>query len=144
MRVRFEQSLRYKILERIRSMSDMAILRSDLADLAPPRQLSRALQKLVDENLLVRLGYGIYGRLFFSRYTNDYCLDGFIVGIGREVLNKLNIPWLPSEFEEDYNSGRSKQIPVNPTTRVIGRFNRKIQYGDIPFQYENFSKQSTV
>lgn len=144
MKARIEQNLRNKILERIRSISDMAILRSDLADLATPRQLSRALKQLVNENILVRLGYGIYGRLFFSRYTKDYCLEGFVVGIGREVLNKLNIPWLPSEFEEDYNNGRSKQIPVNPTTRIIGRFNRKIQYEDIQFQYQNFSKQSNV
>ena len=144
MKIDSEQNLRFKILERIRSKSDMAILRSDLADLASPRQLTRALQKLVEENVLVRLGYGIYGRLFFSRYTNNYCLDGFIVGIGREVLNKLNIAWRPSQFEEDYNNGRSKQIPVNPTTRIIGRFNRRIQYEDIQFQYEAYSKQKTA
>lgn len=136
MKARLEQNLRNKILERIRSMSDMAILRSDFADLAPPHQLSRILQKLVKENVLVRLGYGIYGKLFFSRYTNDYCLDGFILGVGREVLNKLQIPWLPVQCEEDYNEGRSQQVPVNPTTRVKGRFNRKIQYGDIEFRYE--------
>ncbi len=136
MRVRFEQSLRYKILERIRSMSDMAILRADLADLAPPRQLSRALQKLVEDNQLVRLGYGIYGKLFFSRYTNRYCLDGFILGVGREVLNKLNIPWLPAQCEEDYNSGRSQQVPANPITRIKGRFSRTIKYGDISFPYQ--------
>ncbi|MBS0350226.1 MAG: hypothetical protein JSR33_03395 [Proteobacteria bacterium] len=131
-----EQNLRNKILERIRSMSDMAILRSDLADLAPPRQLSRALKQLMNENILVRLGYGIYGRLFFSRYTNRYCLDGFILGVGREVLTKLNIPWLLAQCEEDYNNGRSQQVPVNPTTRVIGHFKRKIQYGDIQFRYQ--------
>ena len=136
MKASIEQNLRNKILERIRSMSDMAILRSDLADLAPPRQLTRALQKLVKDNQLVRLGYGIYGRLFFSRYTNDYCLDGFILGIGREVLNKLNIPWLPSQFEEDYNSGRSQQVPANPITRIKGRFSRTIKYGDILFPYQ--------
>src|SRR5262249_3481263 len=136
MRVRLEQSLRYKILERIRSMSDMTIMRSDLADLASPRQLTRSLQKLVKENQLVRLGYGIYGRLFFSRYTNDYCLDGFILGVGREVLDKLQIPWLPAQCEEDYNEGRSQQVPVNPTTRIKGRFNRTIKYGDIEFRYE--------
>jgi len=144
MKIRFEQNLRFKILERIRSTSGMAILRSDLADLASSRQITRALQKLVEENVLIRLGYGIYGRLFFSRYTKDYCLDGFIVGIGREVLNKLNIPWRPSQFEEDYNNGRSKQIPVNPITRVMGRFNRKIQYEDIQFQYEPYSKQNAT
>jgi hypothetical protein len=136
MRIRFEQSLRYKILERIRSMSDMAIMRSDLADLASPRQLTHALQQLVKENQLVRLGYGIYGRLFLSRYTNRYCLDGFILGIGREVLDKLNIPWSPSPFEEDYNSGRSQQVPANPITLVKGRFNRTIKYGDISFPYQ--------
>ena len=136
MKTRLEQDLRNTILERIRSMSDMTILRSDLANLATPRQLSRILKQLVDEKVLVRLGYGIYGRLFYSRYTNRYCLNGFILGVGREVLNKLNIPWLPAQCEEDYNSGRSQQVPANPTTRIIGRFNRKIQYGDIQFRYQ--------
>ena len=42
MKARAEQNLRNKILERIRSMSDMTILRSDLADLATPRQLSQS------------------------------------------------------------------------------------------------------
>jgi hypothetical protein len=136
MKAQIEQDLRNRILERIRSLPNMAILRTDLVDLAPPRQLSRALQKLVDDNLLVRLGYGVYGRLRFSQYINDYCLDGFILGIGREVLSKLNIPWQPSQAEEDYNNNRSQQVPVNPTTRVKGRFNRKIQYGDIQFRYQ--------
>src|SRR5262245_8729818 len=120
MRIRFEQSLRYKILERIRSMSDMIIMRSALAYQDSPRKLTHALQKLVKENQLVRLGYGIYGRLFFSPYTNRYCLDGFILGVGREVLDKLQISWLPAQCEEDYNEGRSQQIPVNPTTRIKG------------------------
>lgn len=136
MKVLIEQNLCHKILERVRCMSGMAILRSDLVDLAPSRQLTRALQKLVDDNLLVRLGHGIYGRLIFSHYINEYCLDGFILGIGREVLSKLNIPWLPAQCEEDYNNGRSQQVPVNPTTRIKGRFNRKIQYGDIQFRYQ--------
>jgi len=136
MRMRFEQSLRYKILERIRSMSDMAIMRSDLADLASPRQLTYVLRKLVKDNVLVRLGYGIYGRLRFSRYINEYCLDGFILGIGREVLDKLDIAWRPSQAEEDYNNDLSQQVPVNPTTSIQGRFNRKIQYGDIQFRYQ--------
>jgi len=136
MKARIEQNLCDRVLERIRSMPDMAIMRSDLADLAMPCQLTRVLQKLVKEKQIVRLGYGIYGKLFYSRYTKRYCLDGFILGVGREVLNKLNIPWLPSQFEEDYNSGRSQQIPVNPITRVKGRFCRKIQYGDISFPYQ--------
>ncbi len=58
-----QKTLQQKIEERISRKSDAAFLRREFADLSGERQVLRTLRKLVDEGKLVRLGYGVYGRV---------------------------------------------------------------------------------
>ena len=137
MKVTYENSLYYKVLERIRLLPSNVILRSDLMDLAEERQISRALKKLTTNEEIIRLGYGVYGRL--TRSTRDPSLtylDGGALPTVREALNRLNVDWEPSRFENDYNSGRSTQVPANPPTKIKSRFARKLSYDDWEFRVE--------
>ncbi len=56
MRVIFKKSLTFRVLKRIEKLSGDVVLRSDIDDLADPRQVSRALNRLEKSGRLVKLG----------------------------------------------------------------------------------------
>ncbi len=68
MKVAYKNSLYYKVIKRIRSLRGCTILRPDLTDLGGERQVSRVLKKLAAEKKIVRLGYGVYGKLTRSSF----------------------------------------------------------------------------
>src|SRR5947209_17475747 len=102
MKVTYQESLCYKVKQRLEQLPDKAILRSDIADLGDPRQISRVLKTLVQEEILVKLGYGIYGRLARSSFAKKPYLKGGFLTVARESLDKLNVSWEPSREEQDY------------------------------------------
>ena len=125
-------SLQARIEARITQRSDGVFLTREFADLGGERQVLRALSKIVAAGgVLVRLGYGVYGRAFTSTLSGKpllYNRDGFI-GAAREALTKLGVAWEATAAERAYNEGRSTQIPVNPRVRIKGRFSRKLRDG---------------
>lgn len=127
------KSLREKIEERIaRKRGDYVFLPREFARLGGEDQVLRALRALVREGRLVRLGYGVYGRAVVSQLSGKpilYSPNGFI-GAARQALDKLGVPWEPTESERAYNEGRSTQVPANPVVRVKGRFSRQLRYGN--------------
>lgn len=127
------KTLRDKIEDRIaRKKSDAVFLTREFSDLGGEDQVHRVLRRLVHEERLIRLGYGVYGRAVPSRLSGRpmlYSPDGFI-GAVRQALDKLGVPWEPTHSERAYNEGRSSQVPVNPVIRVKGRFRRHLRYGD--------------
>lgn len=107
-------------------------LPGDFTDLGGEDQVLRGLRRLVRNNRLVRLGYGVYGRATVSQLSGKpilYASDGFM-GAARQALDKLGVAWEPTAAERAYNEGRSTQIPVNPVLRLKeGRFSRRLSYG---------------
>jgi hypothetical protein len=131
MKVEFKKSITFKVLKQIEAISGDVVLRSDIANLANPRQISRALNRLVQNGQLAKLGYGIYAKLARSQVANTTYLREGVLPTMRAALNKLNIRWEPSLEEQDYQAGRSTQIPVNPTTKLKDRFRRQLRYRDM-------------
>jgi hypothetical protein len=131
MKVQFNKSITYKVLKRIERLSGDIVLRSDVVDIADPRQISRALARLVNEGHLVKLGYGVYAKLGRSEIAQATYLKAGVLPTMRAVLNRLNIRWEPSQEEQDYQAGRSTQIPVNPITKLKDRFRRQLRYRDM-------------
>jgi hypothetical protein len=128
MRVKFEKSITFKVLRRISRLPSEVILRSDLADIADPRQISRALKRLADDGEIVKLGYGVYAKLARSEIAKTTYLKQGVISTMRTALNRLNVRWEPSPEEQDYQEGRSTQIPVNPKTILKTRFRRELRY----------------
>jgi hypothetical protein len=131
MRVEYKKSITFKLLRRINKVSGDVILRSDVANLADPRQVSRALSRLVQSGYLTKLGYGVYAKLTRSEIAQTTYLKEGVLPTMRAALNRLNVRWEPSPEELDYQAGRSTQIPVNPTTRLKDRFRRQLRYRDM-------------
>ncbi|HVY92086.1 MAG TPA: DUF6088 family protein [Bryobacteraceae bacterium] len=123
------RTLKEKIEARIaRRRGDDVFLTREFRDLGGEDQVLRALRRLVREQRLVRLGYGVYGRAIISSLSGKpvlYARDGF-AGAARQALTKLGVAWEPTQAERAYNEARSTQIPVNPVIRVKGRFSRRL------------------
>ena len=128
--MRQEPTLREKVETRIADRRDDAFLTREFRDLGGERQVLRALRELTEEGRLIRLGYGVYGRAEISPLTKQPMLAGEGFGpISRQVLNKLGVPWEPTQAERAYNEGRSTQVPMTPRVRLRGsRFSRKLRY----------------
>src|SRR3990167_5725022 len=124
MRVTYKKSIIFKVLKRIERLSSDVVLRSDVADIANPRQISRALSHLTNSGRLVKLGYGVYAKLARSEMAQTTYLKEGVLPTMRAALTRLNIRWEPSREEQDYQLGKSTQIPVNPTTKLKDRFRR--------------------
>lgn len=136
MKVKFEDSITFKVLDRISRLSGDIVIRSDLTDLADPRQISRALGRLVKRGDLAKIGYGVYAKLDRSTLTQTTYLNKGALSTFRSALDRLNIRWQPSSYELDYNSGLSTQVPVNPGTKIIDRFRRKLSYKNMELKRE--------
>jgi len=107
------------------------ILRTDVAHLAEPRQVSRALKRLVQSGKLAKLGYGVYAKLAYSeQIKTTYLKDGVLPTL-RAALTRLNVRWEPSPEETAYQTRASTQIPVNPATKIKDRFRRQLSYQNI-------------
>jgi hypothetical protein len=128
MKVEFKKSITFKVLKRIDTLSGDIVLRSDVANIAAPRQISRALDRLVEKKYLARLGYGVYAKLAHSKVAQTTYLKEGVLPTMRAALNRLNVRWEPSPEERDYQAGRTTQIPVNPTTKLKDRFRRQLRY----------------
>jgi len=131
MKVEYKKSITFKMLRRIRRLSGEVVLRSDVASLAEPRQISRALDRLVQDGYLTKLGYGVYAKLARSEMTQTTYLKEGVLPTMRAALSKLNVRWESSREEQDYQAGRSTQIPVDPVTKLKTRFRRKLRYRDM-------------
>ena len=136
--MRRETTLRERVETRIAKRRDDAFLTREFLDLGGERQVLRALRELTEEGKLIRLGYGVYGRAEISPLTKQPMLAGDGFGtVSRQVLDKLKVPWEPTQAERAYNEGRSTQVPMTPRVRLRGsRFSRKLRYKTMELAFE--------
>ena len=134
-------SLERRIKTRIARKKSYIFIREDFADLGGYDQVGRALLKLTRENVLVKIGYGIYAKTKTSQLTGEIVPVAPLPTLAKEALQKLGVKILPTRAEKDYREGRSTQIP---TGRLIGidkpRLSRKIGYKDAKIYYERVQR----
>jgi hypothetical protein len=122
---------------RINRRKGDVVLRADFADLGDYDQVGRVLRILVKEEILVKLGQGIYAKAKRSALTGELVPQGGIIQATREALTKLGVKVLPSSLERSYNADSSTQVP---TGRLIGtnkRVRRLIRYGSVQMSFEH-------
>ena len=128
-------TLKNRISIKICRSNRQVFLRSDFKKLGDYDQVGRALRNLETEGQIMRLGYGIYAKARFNRFTGKPMLsaEGGFEQVAREALQRLKVNYKPSEAVNLYQNG-SSQIPVNTQFEVLDRFTRKI--GTDTFQLE--------
>lgn len=137
--MRRRRTLREMVEARIVERRDDVFLPREFRDLGGEDQVLRVLRGLTREARLLRLGYGVYGRAETSNLTGQPMLaaPGGFLGAARQALDKLGVPWEPTEFQRAYNEGRSTQVPVNPAVRLgKSRFVRRLRYQDAELRLE--------
>lgn len=120
-------TLKLKIATKISRSKREVFLRSDFDKLADYDQVGRALRQLTSDELLVKIGYGLYAKSRPNRITGKPMLSakGGFTQVAQEALNRLGITWEPSPATKAYQAG-STQIPANAEVIIFDRFSRKI------------------
>ncbi len=54
-------------------------------------------------------------------------VDGFDT-VAREALDRMHVQWEPGSAEQEYNAGKTQQVPTQNVVRLKSRLRRNIQY----------------
>jgi hypothetical protein len=137
MKVKYQDSLKYKLICRIDEIPGNVILRSDFIDLGGYRQIGCALKSLIDDGVIAKIAFGVYVKTFKSEYTGNYILKGGFADVAIEALNRLGVKWTLTRAQKDYNEGKTTQVPVRPNIRLKSRCRRVFRYGNAILGYED-------
>src|SRR5689334_10614815 len=128
MRVKYSESIEYKALDRLKAIRGSAVLRKDFYGLVSYRQISRAINKLIEEKKLVKVGKGIYAKAYLSKYSNTPLIKNGVDITLRSALKRLGVTFEPGSAEKEYNEGKTTQVPIRNVVRLKNRCRRRIGY----------------
>jgi hypothetical protein len=130
------ETLEAKMLRRIGRKRGDVFLRSDFADLGGYDQVGRALRRLVKAGRLLRIGYGLYSRAIQSPFDDSLIPPRGLTTL-KEALNRVGIEVVPSRSMQDYNAGRTTQVPTGRVVGVYRRVRRRVGYSGISLSFEH-------
>lgn len=133
--------LEKRIQYRIKKSNDSVFMLPDFLDMSDRDQVMRALRKLIQKGLIIKVGQGVYVKAVKSLISNKYIPVLTLQEIGKAVAQKLKIKVIPNKFEVWYNEGKSSQVPTGLVISVLGRINRKIGFDGIYIKYETVRNQ---
>lgn len=126
-----------RIKRSVANRDDGVFLRSEFDQFGSAAQVGRALRQLLLGGALVRLGVGVYAKAKPSVLTGKPIPVRPLEVLAPEVLNKLGIEVLPSRLAQDYNAGRSTQLPAGIVLNIgKRRIARKLSFNGKAVQYE--------
>jgi len=135
-----KQTLEKRIIYRIKRSSSNVFLRGDFKDLGGYDQVGRVLRNLIKNNLLIKVGYGVYVLSEISQLSNKPIPSLPLPEIAREVLKKLKIKTTETAAGKAYNSGQSTQVPTGQQIGVkYSRISRKIGFNGRVISYERYA-----
>lgn len=133
-------TLNYKISARIARKNSAVFVREDFEDLGGYDQIGRILRQLAASGKLIRIGYGLYAKAKRSTLTGDIVPVAPLPTLAKEALERLGVEIAPSRLEQDYNAGKTTQVPTGRMIAVKGRISRKIGYNGSYVSYESASR----
>jgi hypothetical protein len=129
------KTLETQLLKRIDRKRGDVFLRTDFDDLGGYDQVGRVLRQLVQRGQLIKVGFGLYSRAVKSPFDNSLIPPKGLSTL-REALKRVGIETLPSRSTQDYNAGRTKQVPSGRVVGVLRRVRRKIGYNGFTLRFE--------
>lgn len=132
------KTLKDKISYRIKRSKAAGFIFADFADLSNREQIGRALRKLVQEGILVKLGQGVFAKTIISTLSDKRILATDFSVITRQVLKKFYVKTGLSRAEREHNAGISTQMPTGLRIGVNKRVYRKLSYNGRSISYERF------
>ncbi|WP_406625298.1 S-adenosylhomocysteine hydrolase [Acidovorax sp. SDU_ACID1] len=126
-----------RIKRSVANRGDEVFLRSEFDHFGSTAQVGRALRQLLLGGVFVRLGVGVYAKAKPSVLTGKPIPVRPLEVLAPEALNKLGIDVLPSRLAQDYNAGRSTQLPAGIVLNIGKRRTaRKLSFNGKAVQYE--------
>jgi len=132
-----KRALERKVFNRISRMKWTVILREDFEDLGGYDQVGRALRKLAAKGKIMKIGYGLYAKAEASPFTGELLPRLSLPRLAKEALERLKVETAPSQMEQEYNTGKSTQVPTGRLIAVKGRISRKIGYNGAYVSFEH-------
>jgi hypothetical protein len=129
------ENLETRVMKRIARKRGDVFLRADFKDLGGYDQVGRVLRGLVRKGSLLKVGYGIYTRAV-KLPVNDELVPPKGLTTLKEALKRLGVEIATTRFAQDYNAGRTRQVPTGRVVAVRGRIRRKIGYNGIFLSFE--------
>lgn len=118
--------------------TDEVFVRPEFSKLGSEAQVNRALRKLVASGMIVKLGVGVYAKAKKSVLSGDPIPVRPVEVLAPIALRKLGVTVYPSKSTQEYNSGRTTQIPAGTVLNTGDRrIVRKIGFGKKKVAYEN-------
>jgi len=130
----------YKVSARIARKNNAVFVREDFKDIGGYDQIGRILRQLAANGKLIKIGYGLYAKAKRSSLTGDIVPIAPLPVLAKEALERLGVQIAPSRLEQDYNAGRTTQIPTGRMIAVKGRISRKIGYNGAYVSYESATR----
>ncbi len=130
--------LQERMLRSIQQRVGNIILRTEVARMGSPTQVTEVLRLLQNKGVIVRIGRGIYAKTRKSSITGAIIPAGSLETLATEALRKLGVMVGAGAAADAYNSGETTQLPgafVANTGRR--RISRKIEVGGRSVAYEN-------
>ncbi len=134
-----KKTLEDKIKYRIKRSRYATFVLSDFYDLSDRDQILRALRKLIEQGMILRMGQGVYVRTKISSVTSKIIPEQNIRDIAITALKKSGIAVIPTPYELEYNDGKSTQVPTGAVIGVNKRVNKKIGYNGRFVKYEKIA-----
>jgi hypothetical protein len=129
------ERLEGRVLKRIARKRGDVFLRADFRDLGGYDQVGRVLRGLVRDGKLLKLGYGVYTRAVKSPFSDKSVPPNGLATL-TEALKRLGVEITSTRLEEDYNAGRTTQVPTGRVVAVRGRIRRKLGYDGVSLSFE--------
>ena len=131
-------SVKQRMARSIALRKGEVVLRADFASMGSASQTSRALQELIQDGKIIRLGYGVYAKARPSILSGKPIARVSLAELAQEALQKLGVPVGLGRAQAAYASGKTTQIPVRTTFNTgQRRISRKIAVGISTVRYEN-------
>lgn len=129
------ETLQTKLQKRIVRKQGDVFLRADFEDLGGYDQVGRVLRELVRKGQLLKLGYGVYARAIKSPLSGKLMPPKGVATVA-EAVERLGIKTAPTRLEQDYNAGKTTQVPTGRVIGIQGRLRRKLGYNGITLSFE--------
>lgn len=120
---------------------DDVFLRVEFAKMASVAQVSRALRRLMDDGIIVKLGVGVYAKAKKSVLSGNPIPVRPLGVLAPQALKKMGVELFVSPAVAEYNAGRTTQIPAgNVINTGERRITRKLAFGQQRVTYETNKK----
>lgn len=130
------QTLKDRIKYRIKKSKETVFLVRDFVDLSDRDQILRALRSLIKEQLIIKLGKGIYSKTKVSEISQKIIPADNLRNIAVAAMKKLGVDVLPTKAEQAYNNKQTTQVPNGFIIGVNKRVSRNIRFERTSIRYE--------